>query len=202
MLLTNFLLVIAWHSWWLMSCLALLAVGGWGRCLWLQGCWRGCARIGIPCFSLRKWTLGRNWVSYVQLWKSGFYYKNMFSIKIHVDMLCDKEIWRGFISAWRQETTHWQGKITTHFGHKGLQHRFLLLKITTLKIKEATCALFSHGALAVVWVRCEQAGSALIFSRQGEWFSWLMVIAELSCLLLCFEAQAYYRLGLFERRLV
>lgn len=95
-----------------------------------------------------------------------------------------------------------QGKIATCFGHKGSQHRFPLLKIMALKINGATSALSPHSAVAVVWVRCGHPGSAFIFLRQGEHFPWLMVIAELSCLLLCFETQTYNVPGLFELRLL
>lgn len=71
-----------------------------------------------------------------------------------------------------------------------------------LKINGATSALSPHSAVAVVWVRCGHPGSAFIFLRQGEHFPWLMVIAELSCLLLCFETQTYNVPGLFELRLL
>lgn len=95
--------------------------------------------------------------------------------------------------AGKNYNTFWAQEFTTEIS---------IIENNDFKNKRSYLCPLPHSAVAVVWVRCGHAGSAFIFLRQWELFSWLMVIAELSCLLPCFETQTYNVPGLFELRLV
>lgn len=120
----------------------------------------------------------------------------MFSIKIYVDMLCDKvKRYEGVLflpdikrQAEKNYNKFWAQRFTTQIS---------IIENNGITNKRSYLCPLPRSAVAMVWVRCGHPGSAFTFLRQG-----LMVIAELSCLLLCFETQTYNVPGLFELRLL